>query len=96
LYANYALGAKFNMNVSTYWFSQQTFYHMDNTSYNDGVHGVGHVEGKAIVNAKFSYNPVKPVSIFVSGKNLLNRKSAEYYDGDPTPRMILGGVSLQF
>lgn len=96
LYANYALGSKFNMNVSTYWFSQQTFYHMDNTSYNDGVHGVGNVEGKAIVNAKFSYNPAKPVTIFVTGKNLLNRKSSEYYDGDPTPRMILGGVSLQF
>ncbi|RAV98512.1 TonB-dependent receptor plug domain-containing protein [Pseudochryseolinea flava] len=96
LYANYALSSKFNLNMSTYWFSQQTFYHMDNTSKQDGVHGVGNVEGKAIVNAKFEYTPVKAVTIFVNGKNLLNRNSSEYYDSDPTPRMILGGVSLQF
>jgi iron complex outermembrane receptor protein len=96
LYLNYALNSKFNFNVSTYWFSQQTYYQMDNTSYQDGTHGVGNVDGKAIVNAKIGYSPVKAVTIFVNGKNLLNRKSSEYYDGDATSAMLLGGVSVQF
>jgi iron complex outermembrane receptor protein len=96
LYLNYAASAKFNMNLSTYWFAQHTFYQMDNTEYQDGIHGVEHIDGKAIVNAKVSYSPIKMLSIFVNGKNLLNRKSVEYYRGDATARMILGGVSLQF
>jgi iron complex outermembrane receptor protein len=96
LYVNYAVSSKFNVNLNTYWFAQHTFLQSDNIAYQDGVHGVQHVDGKAIVNAKVSYSPVKAVSIFVNGKNLLNRKSVEYYYGDPMSRMILGGVSLQF
>lgn len=96
LYVNYAATSKFNINMSTYWFAQHTFYQMENIEYKDGVHGVENVYGKAIVNARVSYTPVKAVSLFINGKNLLNRKSVEYYRGDQTARMILGGVSLQF
>jgi iron complex outermembrane receptor protein len=93
---NYSISSKFNFNVNTYWFSQQTFYQSDNTTYNDGVRGVAHIEGKAIVNARLAYTPVKGVSVYVTGKNLLSKKSVEYYQGDATSMMILGGVSLDF
>ena len=96
LYVNYAVSSKFNVNMNTYWFAQHTFLMGDNIKFQDGVQGVENVHGKAIVNARVSYSPVKAVSLFVNGKNLLNYKSVEYYRGDQTPRMILGGVSLQF
>jgi iron complex outermembrane receptor protein len=93
---NYSISSKFNFNLSTYWFSKQTYFYQDNTEFQDGVRGVGKVEGKAIINAKVSFAPVKSLSIFVSGKNLSGKKSVEYYLGDATPMMILGGVSLDF
>jgi iron complex outermembrane receptor protein len=95
-YINYSISTKFNFNLSTYWYSQQTFYQQLNTTYNDGVHGVQHIDGKAIVNAKLAYMPVKGMSVFVNAKNILNKQSVEYYQGDATPRMVLGGVSFDF
>jgi iron complex outermembrane recepter protein len=91
---NYSISRKFDFNVSTYWFTRQTFYHQDNTSYNDGIHGVENIEGKAIVNARLAYMPVKGISVFVTGKNLLDKKSVEYYQGDAIPMMVLAGVSI--
>jgi iron complex outermembrane receptor protein len=93
---NYGISSKFNFNVSAYWFRKQTFYYQDNTEFNDGVHGVGNIEGKAIVNAKLAFTPVNGLSIFVNAKNLLGKKSVEYYLGDATPMMVLGGVSFDF
>jgi iron complex outermembrane receptor protein len=93
---NYLISSKFNFNLNTYWFSQHTFYQRDNTAYNDGVRGVENIKGKAIVNAKVVYTPVKAISVFINGKNLLGNKSIEYYQGDATPLMILGGVSFDF
>ncbi len=93
---NYSVSSKFNFNVNAYWFSKQTFYQLDNTTFNDGVRGIEHIKGKAIVNAKLSYVPVKGLSVFVTGKNLLGQKSVEYYQGDATPAMVLGGVSFDF
>jgi iron complex outermembrane receptor protein len=93
---NYSISSKFNVNLNTYWFSKQTFYQLDNTLVNDGTSGIEHISGKALVNAKVAYTPVKGLSVFVTGKNLLNKKSIEYYKSDATPAMILGGVSFDF
>ncbi|MBT1697863.1 TonB-dependent receptor plug domain-containing protein [Fulvivirgaceae bacterium PWU4] len=95
-FINYSISQKFNINVNTYWFSKQTFLHRQNIEFKDGVRGIEHIEGKAIVNARVSYVPVKAVSIFVTGKNLLGKKSIEYFDGDATPSMVLGGVTFDF
>jgi iron complex outermembrane receptor protein len=95
-YVNYAIHTKLNINLCTYWFSSQTFYQMDNITYKDGKHGVGDIAGKLIVNAKIQYKPIDGLSIFVNGKNLLNKSSVEYYRGDKTSLMVLGGVSFEF
>jgi iron complex outermembrane recepter protein len=94
-HVNYSISSKFNFNMNAYWFAQHTFYHSENISY-AGTRGVENVEGKLLLNAKIAYTPVKAVSVFVTGKNLLNKKSVEYYDGDATPAMILGGVNVKF
>jgi len=95
-HVNYKISSKLNFNLNTYWFSQHTFYQSDNTVHNDGVRGVEHIEGKAIVNAKLAYAPVKGISMFVNCKNLLGNKSIEYYQGDAPPAMVLGGIGLDF
>jgi iron complex outermembrane recepter protein len=93
---NYNISPKFNVNVNTYWFSKQTFYHRQNIEFKDGERGIEQIEGKALVNARVAYAPVKAMNIFVTAKNLLGKKSVEYFDGDATPAMILGGVSFDF
>jgi iron complex outermembrane receptor protein len=95
-YINYAINDKLGINLNTYWFSQQTFLEQSNLSANDGVTGVEHVKGKALVNAKVTYKPLKSLSIFISGRNLLGQKSVEHYRSDYTERMFLGGVSFDF
>lgn len=95
-YINYALNNKFNFNVNAYWFSKQTFLSQDNTTYQDGVRGVENIEGKLLLNATVSYAPVKQLRVFVNGRNLLNRKSVEYYNSDTTPAMVYGGINFDF
>lgn len=94
-YVNYHISSKFNMNVNAYWFTHQTFYQMDNMRYQDGVRGIEHIEGKMLLQAKLAYSPVKAITVFVNGRNLLAEKSSEYYRSDATPMMLLGGVNFQ-
>ncbi|HEY9046249.1 MAG TPA: TonB-dependent receptor [Ohtaekwangia sp.] len=93
-YANYHISSKFNMNANIYWFTKQTFYQRDNLVYQDGVRGVEHVKSKLLLQAKLSYTPVKSVTVFVNGRNLLAKKSREYYSGDVTFMMLLGGINF--
>lgn len=95
-YLNYAVNSKLNVNLSTYWFSKQTFYEQSNIIVNDGVTGVADINGKALVNVKLSYKPVPALAVFVSGRNLLGQESVEYYRSDAIQRMFLGGVSFDF
>lgn len=93
VYVNYRFG-KFNVNMNSYSFSKQTFYHIENTFATDGS-GIGEIKAKTIVNTKISYSPLSKIFIFVTAQNILNRQSMEYYLSDPTPRMIYGGVTLK-
>jgi iron complex outermembrane recepter protein len=95
-YINYALNKKFNFNVSAYWFGKQTFYVNENLIYNDGIHGVGNIDSKVLLNATISYAPIKQIRIFVNGRNLTNNKSLEYYDSDKTNVQLYGGVNFGF
>ena len=94
-YVNYHISSKFNMNVNAYWFTHQTFYEANNMRKQDGVSGIEHIEGKMLLQARLAYTPVKAITVFVNGRNLLAEKSREYYRGDTTPMMLLGGVNFQ-
>jgi iron complex outermembrane receptor protein len=93
---NYQLSPKFNFNLTPYYYSGQTFHHRDNLSFNDGEQGVGNINPKLIVNAKVSYAPLPALSVFVSGRNLLNDRSVEHYREDHIGSLYLLGMNWQY
>ncbi|MEP7376756.1 MAG: TonB-dependent receptor plug domain-containing protein [Chitinophagaceae bacterium] len=93
---NYLPVAKFNINVSAYYYAAQTYYHASNIVFNDGVRGIDHFKSKLILNASVSYEAVKGLNIFCSGKNILNDKSREFFRSDAAPFMLLAGLNYEF
>ncbi|MEP7263676.1 MAG: TonB-dependent receptor plug domain-containing protein [Bacteroidota bacterium] len=92
---NYSPVPKFNFNVSSYYFSAQTVYHISNILFRDGIRGVDYIHSKLIINATVSYQALKHVKLFITGKNILNDTSREYFKTDTTPFTILGGVNFE-
>src|SRR5581483_9365691 len=86
---------KTNINISSYYFTHQVYYHIDNLLIHDGVHGIDHIPGKLIVNANISYEPVTGLRLYCSGRNLLNQTSHEFYYTDKVPFMLVGGITYQ-
>jgi iron complex outermembrane receptor protein len=101
-YFNYQISQQFTLNISPYYYSSQTFYHADYMAFNDEAEGlatsrgVQHIDPKLLINANIAYSPVKPVSVFVSVKNLLNDNAREYYKTDQIGRLFLIGASVHF
>ncbi|MBC7886876.1 MAG: TonB-dependent receptor [Ferruginibacter sp.] len=93
---NYVAATKLNINLSAYYYSSQTYLHVSNLVFSDGVRGVDHLPAKLILNASISYEPIKRFHLFCSGKNLLNNKSREFFRTDDVPAMVLGGINYQF
>ncbi|QHT65694.1 TonB-dependent receptor [Rhodocytophaga rosea] len=95
-YINYQVSQKLNINVNPYYYSAQTFYHQDNLTFHDNTRGIEHIDPKLLLNATVNYSPVKPISLFVTVKNLLNNSNSEYYRTDRIGSMILVGASLRY
>ena len=93
---SYMIVPKLNVNLSTYYYSSQTYYHLSNILFNDGVRGIDHINAKLIVNANVSYEPVKRLKLSCSAKNLLNDKSREFFRTDAVPFMLVGGMNYEF
>ena len=88
---NYAITSKINTNLNGYYYSSQVYYHITNVIYNDGVRGIDHMNAKLILNASVSFQAVKGLNIFCTGKNILNDKSREFFKTDDVPFMFLAG-----
>jgi len=95
-YLNYLVTPKLNVNMNLYYYSPQTYYHFTNVMFNDGVRGIDHINAKLIVNANISYQVVKGLYFFCSGKNLLNDTSREFFKTDEVPFMLFGGMNFEF
>ncbi|MDB5280209.1 MAG: TonB-dependent receptor plug [Ferruginibacter sp.] len=93
---NYVLTQKFNFNLNAYYYAGQTYTHVSNTVFNDGVRGIDHIPAKLILNANVSYEAVKGLQLFCSAKNMLNNKSREFFKTDAVPFMLLGGLNFTF
>jgi len=93
---NYALLPKLNINMTAYYYSSQTYYHVSNIIFNDGVRGIDTIKAKLILNASVSYAPAKGLHFFCSGKNLLGNQSREFFHTDAVPFMLLGGINYEF
>jgi iron complex outermembrane recepter protein len=93
---DYAPLAKVNFNVSAYYYSAQTYYHLSNYMFNDGIRGIDHIPAKFLLNASISYEPVHGLRLFCTGKNLLNDRSREFYRTDAAPFALFGGLNFEF
>ena len=95
-YVNYSLTPKINVNLNAYYYSSQTYHHLSNTLFNDGIRGIDHIDSKFILNASVSYKAVNGLNIFCSGKNILNDRSREFFRADAVPCMLLAGLNYEF
>jgi hypothetical protein len=91
----YNLTKKLTVNMTAYYYTGQTYYHLSNMIFQDGIRGIDHIPGKFILNAHVMYEPVKGIQLFCTGKNILNNKSREFFRTDEVPVMFLGGVHYQ-
>jgi iron complex outermembrane receptor protein len=93
---NYVPTSRINANISSYVYSKQSYSHLSNVLLNDGIRGRDEIKGKIIVNASVSYEPIRDLHFFISGKNILNNTSREFFKADKIPAMLLGGINYQF
>jgi iron complex outermembrane receptor protein len=96
-YFNYRALSKLNINLSSYYFTDQTNYDAtyDVNDPSTPQYAAGQIEGKFMVNAKVSYEVLKGLNAFVSGRNILGASSREFYGGEETKGMFLGGISYK-
>jgi iron complex outermembrane recepter protein len=94
-YINYAPASQWNINLSAYYYSAQTYYHASNAAFNDGIRGIDHIRAKCIINSNISYEAIKGLRFSVSARNILNDKSREFFRSDAVLFMLLGGISYE-
>jgi iron complex outermembrane recepter protein len=87
---------KLHLNCNAYYYSAHNFTHVTNGLFNDDIHGVDRIPAKLIVNANISYEPITGLQLILSGKNLLNDTSREFFKTDQVPFQLLGGIQYQF
>ena len=94
-YFNYRLTNKLNINLSSYYFGKQTQYDgsYDSNDASTPQYSYGQVQSKFMLNAKVSYELIKNLNLFVSGRNILNSDSREFYAADRTAGLYTGGLS---
>jgi iron complex outermembrane receptor protein len=94
-YFNYRPISKLNINISSYYFGSQTQYDgsYDSNDTTTPQYAYGQIQSKFMLNAKVSYEVVKNLNVFASGRNILNSDSREFYAGDRTAGLYTGGVS---
>jgi iron complex outermembrane receptor protein len=93
---NYVPDSRWNFNLNTYYYSSQTYSHLSNLIFRDGIRGMDHMNGKVILNMNISYEVIKNLHLSANGKNLLNSKSREFFRTDEVPFMLLGGFNYEF
>lgn len=94
--ADFAVTSRLNINLNACYYSAHTITHAVNILFSDGVRGIDHIPAKLILNASLNYEVMKGVHLNVSGKNLLNNDSREFYKTDAVPFMMVGGIQCSF
>ncbi len=94
-YLNYQISSSFNLNINPYFFTETEYFAFQNTFFPDG-RGVGQIPAKFILNAKLSYTPTSYLDLYLSGRNLLNQDSVEFYNTDRIGISLFGGIHFEF
>ena len=93
---NYLLSPRFNINLAAYYTSAFTYSHLTKSIFNDGIRGMDRMDSKLLLNLTLSYEAVKGLHIFCSGKNLLNEYTREFYHTDRVPVRLMAGFNYEF
>ncbi|MBC7949100.1 MAG: TonB-dependent receptor [Chitinophagaceae bacterium] len=91
---NYVPCTQWNLNLSGYYYSAQTYYHATNSLFADGVRGIDQIPAKLILNASVSYQPMKKVRLMASARNMLDDQSREFFKSDTAPFMLIAGINF--
>jgi iron complex outermembrane recepter protein len=92
---NYTPAEKLNINISSYYYSKQSYQHLSSILLNDNIRGRDRIPGKLLLNANLTYEPAPGLRLFCSAKNILNKKSREFFGTDAVPFMMLGGIGFE-
>lgn len=85
---------KLNVFTGVYYLGSHTYRH--DYAATDESNGEVEVSGKAIFNAKVSYNVYKNNSIFINARNVFNSNDQEFGFADEIGGLYLVGVNLSF
>lgn len=92
---NYLLNPKMNINLAAYYNAAFTYSHLSKTVFNDGVRGIDRMDSKLLLNLTLSYEALKGLHVFCSGKNLMNEYSEEFYHTDRVPVRFMAGFNYE-
>jgi iron complex outermembrane recepter protein len=93
-FLNYQTG-KLNINLNPYFFSSYTYFSFQNANYPDG-RAMEEIKAKLILNARIGLRPVSGLEIFISGKNLLNQNTNEFFRTDSIGLNVFAGIHFDF
>lgn len=95
-YFNYQPISKLNINLSGYYFTKQTQYDQSYDANDDSTsqYAYGQIDGKFMFNAKISYEIISGLNVFANARNLTGADSREFYAGDRTAGLYMGGLSF--
>jgi iron complex outermembrane recepter protein len=92
-YLNWKAAEKININLNGYYLGEQTQYDYLYES-NEGVGDESKIDSKFIFSIKASFNITPSLCIYVNARNALASSSREFFAGDETSALYLGGLSF--
>ena len=93
---NFKPGERWELNTNAYFYGSQEYYYFPNSTINNGVSGIGTVDAKFLLNARAAYRPMQDLSIFVTGKNILDNRSNEFFFTDKIGVRAYAGLNFEF
>ncbi len=91
-FLNFRATKKLTINLNGYYFSRHNQY---DTNDKTGEGDQGQIKGKFLLNAKASYSITPQLNVFISGRNVLNNRSREFFGADQTSGLYLTGLAFR-
>ena len=88
---SYKVGSSLEVNINGYFFSETSHY---NTRDIENQTDAGYVPEKVILNSSIRYDISKSVACSLIGRNLLTKKSREFFAGDFDETLVYASINL--
>ncbi|MFW5760539.1 MAG: TonB-dependent receptor plug domain-containing protein [Cyclobacteriaceae bacterium] len=88
---------KLNINLNSYFFTASTQYHeQDNLVRRQEISsGINQLDGKFQLNTRIGYQINYNLDLFVTGRNIMNQDSREFYGSDIISRSFFAGLNFK-